>query len=110
MISVLANPEGAEAVLETPEGARAVIGTQEKAEAVVRTPEGAGAVAVVEPLEEAETLKRGRGTSGGFRRTAQTGPQVQVAGCRCWRVKKCRAVHGLDQKELWCKPCINSKK
>ena len=123
-------------MLETPEGAEAVIGTLERAEAVVRTPEGAGAV--VEPLEEAEaeTLKRGRGTSGGFRRTAQTGPQVQVSevsdnvpgkereGGRGKpkrkrsddtslppkRVKKCRAVHGLDQKELWCKPCINSKK
>ena len=25
------------------------------------------------------------------------------------RIKKCRALHGLDQKELWCQPCINSK-
>ena len=24
--------------------------------------------------------------------------------------KKCRAMHGIDHKELWCKPCTNSKK
>ena len=26
------------------------------------------------------------------------------------RKKKCPAVHGRDNKEMWCKPCIQSKK
>ena len=114
---MLANPEGAEAVLETPEGARAVIGTLEKAEAVVRTPEGAGAVAVVEPLEEAgaelqgasgEQLRLGEERAGG--RGNPKRKRSDDSSLPPKRVKKCRAVHGLDQKELWCKPCINSKK
>ena len=126
----------AEAVVRPPEKAGTERRSSKKAGAVVGPTEEAGAV--VGPTEEAEgaaskggTLKRGRGN----RRTAQTGPKQvsdNVSGKERAggkgnpkrkrsdlddtsvpapkRIKKCRAVHGVEQKELWCRPCINSKK
>ena len=125
----------AEAVVRPPEKAGTERRSSKKAGTVVGPTEEAGAV--VGPTEEAEgaaskggTLKRGRGN----RRTAQTGPEQvsdNVSGKERAggkgnpkrkrsdlddtsvppkRIKKCRAVHGVEQKELWCRPCINSKK
>ena len=128
--AVMANPEVAEPVMGTPEVAEPVVGAPEGAGAVIGTPEVAGAGA---SGETSKGVKRGRGNSGGFRRTTQTGQEVQVSdnlpdkerangrgnqkrkrsddtSLPPKRIKKCRAVHGVDQKELWCKPCINSKK
>ena len=62
--------------------------------------------------ERAETERAGKvrvvteraGTEGGKKRKRTTG-ETNLP-----KSKKCRAIHGQDNKDLWCKPCKNSKK
>ena len=86
--------------MDESEEAVVVVGTLEEAEAVVGTSRGVGGRGGEDNLPGKER-PGGRGNQKRKRSDDTSLPPK--------RIKKCRALHGLEQKELWCQPCINSK-